>query len=180
MITDIQVDCETLSLRHDAAITEIGAVGWNLHEEKFEERGRFQMFASLDTLGSEFHIDPATLKWRLHEGHSHALEGGKAEHRLMIEMFLSWLDSEAPVRVWTQGGKDTQWLDHACSVYGFPLIRHRLWRDSRTYTDAALHNGKQYQSPGSTPHHDGLLDAQWSAHAVHAAYWARGYTETHL
>jgi hypothetical protein len=178
MITDIEFDCETLGLSPAAAVTEIGAVGYNLLNKEFDEKSSLLTEANITTIDStKFEVDLGTLAWRIRQGHADALLAPhRIPHRLALEIFAEWVRTELVPdgRVWSRGMYDVLWVEHAFKVYGIktPWKYYQI-RDSRTFTDRRLHNVGVWAEAPNPMKHTALADARSQAHDVHSAYWCR-------
>lgn len=173
--TDIEFDLETLSLEPNAAITEIGAVAYNLGDG-IPVQYPFHTKHHLSSIPASRRIDGLTLAWRLGERHSAQLVDSNVDYREGLTTFFDWVHATlAPGgRVWSRGHMDYVWLESALLDLKLQLpFEFRQWRDSRTYTDMQLHPGTRVVEPKRNgPAHNALWDAEYQARWVHAVYWA--------
>jgi len=153
-MTDVMIDLETLSLRPDAFILEIGAVafepkhGGDIHiPTAFDQyiNGEGQM---------DRHIDLSTLVWWLDDENGAGIfarqrlaQGMKKARGLgnVLHDFTTWILQIAPEKVWARGSSfDLAILRDAFMRYteALPPWSHRAERDSRTLYDVRGYKDK--------------------------------------
>ena len=141
---DIMIDCETLSLRHDAMIVQVAAVGFD------PETGHVAAPASYAcekwTIGlaaNSGHMEPSTVAWWLQQNDQarNAVFGDRplcdlAYMLKQLELLVRGARLEfGDIRLWSRGDMDRQWLEAAYRRADWSEMPWEFWhwRDQREY-----------------------------------------------
>lgn len=141
----ISVDCETLSLRENAALLSIGAVVFNpysLDSVAILRAGRtFSVIIDLRDQAEKYgrHIDADTIKWWMKqsdEARKQAFSDASVGFVEALTQFENWILDKVgkTARMWTHGAaEDSVWLRGAAREAGIASnIFYRNVRDTRT------------------------------------------------
>lgn len=162
----IMLDTETLSLKRNAAVIEIGACLVFNPEISFQDYIRPDEYTLVPAVAAKFHIDPQTVKWHKN-GNSPSY--GVAETRgaspySVAKSFWDWLRARqeiGPLYLWANGGDfDFPVLVNLLESAGLSVPwSYRCVRDLRT-----LVNMMKTDKPAGANHsalQDALTQAQW-------------------
>jgi hypothetical protein len=175
VITDVMVDLETLSLSPNCAITQIGAVAFDL--EGLVLPAEFSQYISEFT--PECDVDPKTFAWWLGQKSSGTLAAGILGENATdlagaLWAFEDWYQLFPNVqRIWSHGAAtDLTWLVCAYERIGLKAPWHyRAPRDTRTLFD--LVGGAPDRAEcgyNESEAHDALQDCRVQARQVQEAY----------
>jgi hypothetical protein len=179
-VTHVMIDLETMGNGHDASITQIGAVAFDLEKGTLYEK-EFEANVSLSSsVRAGLRMDPSTIEWWIGQGEEARIAWIAGQQTgEVLEVSLAklnhWVEGFKPEGVWSHGATfDLPILNHAYRVLG----RRAVWnfrdaRDTRTlFWLCKLANFDPWKEPAVAGEvkHRAVCDARRQARAVIRAF----------
>lgn len=164
----VMLDCESFSLKPNAAICTIGAVQFDPHSDSMFLPGFHEGIKLQSSLDAGLVMDADTVRWWMQQPDAARgnlitkLQAG-SELKTVLGEFTFWLATigdKRDVTLWSCGSRDFEWLEASYQAVKLPVPWHYRVRDYRTIRDTF---GTPADEPPATTRHDALADAIWQA-----------------
>ncbi len=133
--TDLMIDLETTSTKHNAAIIAIGLVKFNLNNPSVERKSLELLIDENSLTNYDFHTCPETLKWWENQNEDVRNHVFYDQPRVAIEEALDTINEfgKGVYNVWSQGSFDINVLENAYEKTNKkPFWKFYQIRDART------------------------------------------------
>lgn len=188
-LINIVLDLETLGVREDSAIIQIGAC-----VPKFDQMNHLQMLTNAqlvivgqrvafefeatiryeECLHSVFTVDNRTMEWWEKQPVRTQVFSGQDSYPDAFDAFTKWIDSfKVPVAIWGNSPSfDCDILKHSMNACGFkPPWEFRNERCLRTaFALAGVHKGEYGRLSGVETEHTAIGDARFEARVLDSVY----------